>query len=39
MDTKNFFKANFHHIITLIQRDDGNKKNKTLEKEAGLPCI
>ena len=36
MDTKNFTKANFHHIITLIQRDDGNKKNKTLETEAGL---
>ena len=39
MDTKNFTKANFHQLITLIQRDDGNKKNKTLEKEAGLPCV
>lgn len=39
MDTMNFTKANFHHLITLIQRDDGNKKNKTLEKEAGLPCV
>ena len=39
MDTLNFTKANFHQIITLIQRDDGNKKNKTLEKEAGLPSV
>ena len=39
MDTKNFTKVNFHHIITLIQRDDGNKKNKTLEKETGLPSV
>ena len=39
MDTMNFTKVNFHHLITLIQRDDGNKKNKTLEKEAGLPCV
>ena len=37
----NFTKVNlnFHQIITLIDRDDGNKKNKTLEKEAGLPCV
>ena len=39
MDTMNFTKANFHHLITLIQRDDGNKKNKALEKEAGLPRV
>lgn len=39
MDTMNFTKAIFHHLITLIQRDDGNKKNKTLEEEAGLPCV
>ena|GEM_PF-3145694 len=39
MDKNNFTKANFHHIITLIQRDDGNKKNKTLEKEARLPSV
>ena len=40
MDTMNLTKANlyFHHIITLIDRDDG-KKNKTLEKEAGLPSV
>jgi hypothetical protein len=40
MNTMNFTKANlsFHHPITLIDRDDG-KKNKTLEKEAGLPCV
>ena len=30
---------NFHHPITLIDRDDGNKKNKTLAKGAGLPCV
>jgi len=30
---------NFHHPITLIDRDDGNKKNKTLEKEARLPSV
>ena len=29
---------NFHLLITLIDRDDG-KKNKTLEKEAELPCV
>ena len=39
MDSKNFNKVSFHYIITLIQRDDGNKKNKTLEKEAGLPSV
>lgn len=41
MDTMNYTKVNlnFHQIITLIDRDDGNKKNKTLEKEAGLPCV
>ena len=41
MDTMNFTKVNlnFHQIITLIDRDYGNKKNKTLEKEAGLPCV
>ena len=41
MDTMNYTKVNlyFHQTITLIDRDDGNKKNKTLEKEAGLPCV
>ena len=41
MNTMNFAKPNlgFHHPITLIDRDDGNKKNKTLEKEAGLPRV
>ena len=39
MDTMNFTKVSFHYIITLIQRDDGNKKNKTLAKEAGLPRV
>ncbi len=41
MNTMNFAKPNlgFHHPITLIDRDDGNKKNKTLEKEAGLPGV
>ena len=39
MDTKNFTRVSFHHMITLIQRDDGNKKNKTLEKEARLPSV
>lgn len=39
MDTMNFTKVSLHHLITLIQRDDGNKKNKTLEKEAGLPSV
>ena len=39
MDTLYFTKASFHHIITLIQRDDGNKKNKTLETGAGLPSV
>ena len=40
MDAMNFTKVNlnFHHPITLIDRDDG-KKNKTLEKEAGLPRV
>ena len=39
MDTLYFTKASFHHIITLIQRDDGNNKNKTLETEAGLSSV
>ena len=39
MDLMNFTRVSFHQILTLIERDDGNKKNKTLEKEAGLPSI
>ena len=39
MNTMNYTKVSFHHIITLIDRDNGNKKNKTLEKEAGLPRV
>ena len=39
MNTMIYTKVSFHHPITLIQRDDGNKKNKTLEKEAGLPSV
>lgn len=39
MDTMYFSKVIFHQIITLIQRDDGNKKNKTLETETGLPSV
>lgn len=27
MDTMNFTNANFHHLIILIQRDDGKKQN------------
>ena len=38
MDTTIFAKVRFHHIITLIERDDG-KTYKTLEKEAGLPRV
>ena len=32
MDTTFFTKAKFRHLITLIDRDDGNKTYKTLEK-------
>ena len=41
MFTMNIAKVNlnFHHPITLIDRDDGNKKNKTLEKEARIPSV
>ena len=39
MDTKLFTKVKFHHLITLIERDDGNKTYKTLEKEAGFPSV
>ena len=39
MDTMYFSKVIFHQIITLIQRDDGNKKNKTLETETELPSV
>ncbi len=39
MDTRFFTKVKFHHLITLIERDDGNKTYKTLEKEAGLPRV
>ena len=39
MDLMNFTRVSFHQILTLIERDDGNKKNNTLEKEAGLPSI
>lgn len=39
MDLMNFTRVSFYQILTLIERDDGNKKNKTLEKEAGLPSI
>lgn len=39
MDTTLFTKVKIHHIITLIERDDGNKTYKTLETEAGLPRV
>ena len=39
MDTKFFTKVRFHHLLTLKERDDGNKKNKTLEKGARLPSV
>ena len=39
MDLMSFTRVSFHQILTLIERDDGNKKNKTLEKEAGLPRV
>ena len=39
MDSMNNTRVSFHQILTLIERDDGNKKNKTLEKEARLPSI
>ena len=41
MATMNITKVNlnFHHPITLIDRDDGNKTYKTLEKEARLPSV
>ena len=38
MDTTIFAKVRFHHLITLIERDDG-KTYKTLEKEAELPRV
>lgn len=38
MDTTIFAKVRFHHLITLIERDDG-KTYKTLEKEAGIPRV
>lgn len=38
MDTTIFAKVRYHHLITLIERDDG-KTYKTLEKEAGLPRV
>jgi hypothetical protein len=38
MDTLNLTKVYFHQIITIIQRDDGNK-NKTLEKETRFPSV
>ena len=39
MDSLNYTRVSFHQMLTLIERDDGNKKNKTLEKEARLPSI
>ena len=38
MNTTIFSKVSFRQPIILIDRDDGNK-NKTLEKEAGLPRV
>ena len=26
-------------ILTIIERDDGNKKKQRMEKEAMLPCV
>lgn len=34
-----FFKFLSSHIITLKERDDGNKKKQTMEKEAVLPSV
>ena len=39
MDSMNFTRVSFLQMLTSIERDDGNKKNKTLEKEARLPRI
>ena len=39
LDTKKFYGVKSSQILTLIERDDGNKTYKTLEMEAGLPCI
>lgn len=39
MDTSKFYSVKSSQILTLIERDDGNKTYKTLEKEAGLPCV
>ena len=39
MKTIGYINRSFRHMLNLIDRDDGNKKNKTLEKEAGLPRV
>ena len=39
MDTNKFFYVTSSQIITLIERDDGNKKKQTVEKEAVLSCV
>ena len=39
MDTMQIFKFTSSHIITLKERDDGNKKKQRMETEAGFPCV
>lgn len=39
MDIMSYTKAKFHHILTLKQRDDGNKKNKALAKETHVSSV
>ena len=39
MDTMNIFKQLSSHLITLKERDDGNKEKQTMEKEAVLPSV
>ena len=39
MNIEKFARVSFHHLISLIQRDDGNKTYKTLEKETGFPRV
>lgn len=39
MSTTGFIFRSLCHTINLIDRDDGKKKNETLEKEAWFPCV
>ena len=39
MDTNKLYNVTSSQLITLTERDDGNKKKQRMAEEALLPCV